>query len=85
MAKQSAFAGNGIYGTPVLKEKSNLISREWAKQFSQLAAQLIAPVGLVAPATSASAGTPGMIATDGTYLYICTALNTWKRITLVAF
>ncbi|HZK76900.1 MAG TPA: hypothetical protein VFD13_08340, partial [Candidatus Kapabacteria bacterium] len=35
-----------------------------------------------APATSTSTGTPGEIAQDGTYLYICTATNTWKRVAL---
>jgi hypothetical protein len=32
-----------------------------------------------APATAAAAGTPGEVRTDGTYLYICTATNTWLR------
>lgn len=34
------------------------------------------------PLTSASAGTAGQMAYDGTYLYVCTALNTWKRAAL---
>lgn len=38
-----------------------------------------------APATAASAGTPGMIAYDATHLYVCVATNTWVRVTLATF
>ena len=31
------------------------------------------------PATAASTGTTGQIAYDASYVYICTATNTWKR------
>lgn len=31
------------------------------------------------PATSSSPGTAGQMAYDGSYFYVCTALNTWKR------
>ena len=34
--------------------------------------------------TSSSLGTPGQIAWDANYIYVCTATNTWKRIALVA-
>ena len=37
------------------------------------------------PATSAAAGTVGQMSWDANFLYVCTATNTWKRITLVAF
>lgn len=33
-----------------------------------------------APATAASTGTAGQIAYDTSYLYVCTAANTWKRV-----
>jgi len=32
-----------------------------------------------APLTSASTGTIGQIAVDSSYIYVCTAINTWKR------
>jgi hypothetical protein len=32
------------------------------------------------PATAAATGTAGDIRWDATYLYICTATNTWRRI-----
>ncbi len=35
-----------------------------------------------APAAKTSAGTAGMIAKDDNYLYVCTATDTWKRITM---
>lgn len=38
-----------------------------------------------APATATSAGNPGAIAIDGTYMYVCTATNLWARIPLQAF
>lgn len=31
------------------------------------------------PATSSSNGTPGVIARDSDYIYVCVANNTWKR------
>jgi len=44
------------------------------------------PVLMVAaPATSTSSGAPNMIATDGTYLYVCIAADSWKRVALAAF
>lgn len=38
-----------------------------------------------APASSSAAGIMGMIAYDASYLYVCTATNTWKRIALSGF
>jgi hypothetical protein len=32
-----------------------------------------------APATASSAGTAGQIARDASYIYVCTATNTWCR------
>lgn len=32
-----------------------------------------------APATAASPGSPGQIAIDGGFIYVCTATNTWTR------
>jgi hypothetical protein len=34
------------------------------------------------PASSSSTGAAGQVACDGDYFYICTAVNTWKRIAL---
>lgn len=35
-----------------------------------------------APASSSSAGTQGEWAYDTNYIYVCTALNTWKRVAI---
>lgn len=40
---------------------------------------------LSTPASSAAAGTPGNIKWDANFIYVCTALNTWKRAALTAF
>jgi hypothetical protein len=37
------------------------------------------------PASSTAAGTPGQIQWSSSYLYICTAVNTWKRVALTTF
>jgi hypothetical protein len=46
--------------------------------------KLILSVG-GAPANSSAAGSPGQLAWDGTYLYICVAANTWQRVATAAF
>jgi hypothetical protein len=38
-----------------------------------------------APGTSSSTGLAGQIAYDGTWLYICTANNTWKRVEITTW
>lgn len=47
-------------------------------------AYLDGPAGL-APTSSTAAGTTGQLAADATYLYVCIAPNSWKRITLSSF
>jgi hypothetical protein len=37
------------------------------------------------PATATSAGTAGDIAWDSSYIYICTASNTWKRVAIATW
>jgi hypothetical protein len=38
-----------------------------------------------APATSSSTGTTGEIRIDASYIYICTATNTWKRVAIATW
>ena len=40
---------------------------------------------VAAPATAASAGTPGQIAYDATHIYICIATNSWIRAVAAAW
>ena len=42
----------------------------------------ITPAWVTAPASTAASGTAGQAAYDTDYLYVCTATNTWKRLTL---
>lgn len=38
-----------------------------------------------APALATSAGTPGMIAYDSGFIYVCISANTWKRVAISTF
>ncbi|MCW5738474.1 MAG: hypothetical protein KIS73_30410, partial [Enhydrobacter sp.] len=42
-------------------------------------------IASVPPGSSSADGQPGMVTWDASYLYICTASNSWKRIALAAF
>ena len=45
-------------------------------------AQAGVPALVSAPATASSTGSAGQMAYDSSYLYICTATNTWKRVAI---
>jgi hypothetical protein len=49
-----------------------------------VAQKIILSVG-GAPANSSATGSPGQLAWDGTYLYICVATNTWQRVATASF
>ena len=75
---------------PVLTEQDgkqqNSFSFSWYQWFAmKVARALFAPVSGAAPASSAGAGTPGQIAYDQNFLYVCIRANVWKRIALTAF
>lgn len=38
-----------------------------------------------APAAANSSGTFGQLATDGNFLYVCIAKNSWKRVAIAAW
>ena len=58
----------------------------WYNWFAQVVARTLnAPVSSAAPAKSVAAGTPGQVAYDQNYLYLCVGTNTWKRLPLTAF
>lgn len=44
-----------------------------------------APIMVGAPASATAPGTTGQMAQDGSYLYICTATNTWKRVAIASW
>tara|TARA_R100001510_G_C7645580_1_gene202931 strand:- start:96 stop:350 length:255 start_codon:yes stop_codon:yes gene_type:complete len=37
------------------------------------------------PATASSTGTAGTLAYDSSYLYVCVATNTWKRVAIASW
>jgi hypothetical protein len=84
-------ASNNPYNPPlsqelVIQDGANSFSFSWYRWFASVVAQaLLGPVSSPAPASAASAGSAGQIATDGTYLYVCVANNSWKRAALNAF
>jgi hypothetical protein len=39
----------------------------------------------VVPATATSTGISGTVAYDASYMYICVAANTWKRVAIAAW
>lgn len=48
--------------------------------------QMMSASGYTAvPATGTSTGTAGQYAANATYLYICVATNSWRRVLLDAF
>jgi len=40
---------------------------------------------VTAPASATSSGTAGQVAYDGSYYYICTASNTWRRVAIASW
>lgn len=42
-------------------------------------------IALTTPASSAAAGTAGQMTADASFIYVCTATNTWKRAALSTF
>lgn len=42
-------------------------------------------VTISVPASATAVGNKGDIAEDGSYLYVCTAVNTWKRSALTTW
>lgn len=42
-------------------------------------------IATATPASSAAAGTAGQVAWDASYIYICVATNTWKRVAITTW
>lgn len=64
-----------------LLAEDGTVHQAWAQWISLIAPRLTSPVVIGTPHAN---GVPGQIAQDGTYLYICTATNIWKKIPLSA-
>lgn len=59
----------------------NYTEARW-RTSEQLRADLALPEIVAVPATATSAGTAGQIAYDASWLYVCVATNTWRRVAL---
>lgn len=61
-------------------------SFSWYQWFTSTVARILnAPVSSAAPATAAGPGTPGQIAYDQNFVYVCIQTNVWKRSPLTTF
>jgi hypothetical protein len=82
MSVSQTFAG--LNRTKLLASDGT-VTWQWLQGLNSLAAAASAPATSTVPATSSSPGNYGQMATDGTFLYIATGLNQWKRLALTEF
>lgn len=70
---------------PVLQGER--FSPAWYQWFTLKVAKILdAPAAATAPPATANApGTPGQIAFDPNFLYVCVGVNSWKRTAIVAW
>jgi hypothetical protein len=73
LSSKSVTAGAGITSTEISGK-------------TQLSADTsVIGLRVAAPGTSSAACTTGSWATDGSFFYLCTATNTWRRVTIATF
>ena len=65
--------------------KDRKLTFPWYSFILAVAVRITRIVSSVPPTTSTANGSPGQIAFDANFIYVCIATNTWKRIALVAF
>jgi len=71
--------------TPLLDTNSK-ISLPWAQYFQALTTAVQeAPTFVTVPVTHSGTGTPGQIAFDDNFIYVCVEANTWKRAAIATF
>lgn len=78
-------ARTGFQASPLPKDDRHQLVTDLEDHFQRLSYALSGvdrdKVTLAdAPATATSAGAPGQLAYDDDYIYICTAIDTWKRV-----
>lgn len=59
-----------------------MVSWPWLRWFNLIPPRLTAPVQPNPPTSATGLGTTGEIRQDGSYLYVCTGANQWRRIVL---
>ncbi len=70
-----------IRKNPRFPTEINALSRELGVYWRELATELNSKF-VDAPASATSTGTKGQIAFDSSYLYVCIAADTWKRVAI---
>ena len=76
----ATFAGKQDALSAASADTDGYLKKEDWSTFNGKQDTLTDPVCLVAaPDSASSAGVKGQIAIDGTYIYLCTAANTWVR------
>jgi len=79
----ATFAGKQDALSAASADTDGYLKKEDWSTFNGKQDTLTDPVCLVAaPDSASSAGVKGQIAIDGTYIYLCTAANTWVRASL---
>lgn len=61
---------------PYLSRELSILWRELSETVNKHESGIVA---VTAPASATATGTPGQIAYDASYIYICVAENTWIR------
>lgn len=83
MATANSQFPQGLAQTAFLDKSSGSgVSWQWLQWFFQLGNTVKV---VEVPASATAKGTPGQIAVNADWLYVCVAANKWKRIPLVAF
>jgi hypothetical protein len=81
-------AANNPNPPPVAQEPvlaGNIFSFAWYTWLSSTVGKLLQTASVNAPATSGASGSPGQIAYDQNYIYVCVGANAWKRAALNGF
>lgn len=69
----------------VLSGASALSAPVMQWDYNRITANVISNFVTLAPASAAATGTAGDFTWDGSFLYICVAANTWKRIAVITW
>lgn len=67
------------------KELSQALGVYWRELATEVNKHSQGIVAVSAPASATSPGTPGQIAYDANYIYLCVETDTWKRASLATW
>lgn len=75
------------FSADVLNLETGLMASSYLHDLAGAAARTLAetPRLRAAPASASAAGTQGEWAWDSNFIYVCTALNTWKRVAIATW